>query len=76
MSTEGGVQGTGVERKRAGWKKFTEIAQVLVTRGAFVQAKRGVERKSGVTSVLTCGVECWTMKVEDMRQVEVTKMER
>ena len=73
LSTDGEVRWAVIGRIRAGWKKFKEVAGVLLLKGLSLKLK-GLLYKSCVRSALSYGAECWATKAEDMRKMETTEM--
>ena len=60
-------------RIRYVWKKFKETARVLCKRVVSLKL-RGSLYKSCVSSVLCYGADCWTLKTEDERNMQITAM--
>ena len=72
-SLEGGAQETVTSRIRSAWKKFSEISNVLCGKSISLKVK-GILNKSFVRSALTYGAECWALKVEDERRLNITEI--
>jgi len=60
-------------KKSSGWKKFKEISGLLCNRGLSLKMK-GTMYKKYVRSALSYGVECWAMKMDDVRRMKSTEM--
>lgn len=73
IGSSGDVQSTVIARIRAGWRKFTELSQVLCGRVLSLKMK-GRLYKSCIRSVMCYGCECWAMKKIDTRRMQVTEM--
>ena len=60
-------------RIRSAWKKFKEVLNVICGRSISLKV-RGTLYKSYVRNALTCGAECWALKVEDEWRLKPTEM--
>jgi len=73
VGSSGDVQSTVTARLRAGWRKFSELSQVLC--GRFLSLKlKGCLYKSCIRSVMSYGSECWAMKKVDTRRMQAVEM--
>ena len=73
VGSSGDVQNAVTARIRAGWRKFSEMSQVLCGRVLSLKLK-GRLYKSCVRSVMCYGSECWAMKKADTRRMQATEM--
>jgi len=69
VASSGDVQISVTTRIRAGWRKFSELSQVLCGRVLLLKLKIDCVR-----SVICYGSECWAMKKVDTRRIQAAEM--
>jgi len=73
VGCSGGVQSSATARICGGWRKFSELSQVLCGRVLSLKLKDRLH-KSCIRSVMSNGSKCWAKKKADTRRMQAAEM--